>query len=146
MKILIKFVDRGFILKVLYLLLLFSALPIGEIALLLYLKDLLGTYLLLSAVAVTSLAGVGLAFVQIRAILADIRAQINDGSYPAAGFVALAGAFAGSVLLIAPGFVSDFLGLLLMLPSFRLMIGRAVTAGMKDRLKELYEYLKLYDL
>ena len=146
MKILMRFVDRGFVFKTLYLILLVSAVPIGEIALLLYLESFVGTYLLLALVAATGLIGILVAFRQIRSILAAIRKRTDSGEYPEEEFVDLAGALLGSVLLVTPGFVSDVFGLLLILPFLRRLAGRLVTVRMRDRLKEVYEYLKLYDL
>ena len=146
MKVLMRFVDRGFVFKTLYLILLVSAVPIGEIALLLYLESFVGTYLLLALVAATGLIGILVAFRQIRSILASIRKRTDSGEYPEEEFVDLAGALLGSVLLVTPGFVSDVFGLLLILPFLRRLAGRLVTVRMRDRLKEVYEYLKLYDL
>lgn len=145
MKALIRFLDRGFILKVLLLIMLYSLLPIGEIVLLLYLRDYLGNYLLVALVASTGLLGLTFAYQQLRGCILAIRRSTDSGVFPRGQFMHLAGAFVGAVLLLTPGFVTDVVGLLLFFPLFRTSVGRAITRRMEERLKELYEYLKLYE-
>ena len=70
----------------------------------------------------------------------------EDDEQRLAEFVDLAGTIVGSLLLVTPGFASDAVGFLFFVPLFRHLVGRLVTNRMRDRLKELYEYLKLYDL
>jgi UPF0716 family protein affecting phage T7 exclusion len=52
----------------------------------------------------------------------------------------------GAVFLITPGFITDFLGFLLFIPFFRNKIGNLITRRMESRLKDIYEYLKLYEM
>ena len=146
MKVLIQFLDRGFVLKVLFLIMLCSLLPVADIFLLLYIRDYIGIYLLVALVASTGLLGLLFAYQQIRAILQALRTSVDDGRYPRMEFMNLAGALVASLLLLTPGFVTDLLGILLFLPLLRVFVGRSVNRRMEGRLKELYEYLKLYDL
>ncbi len=51
-----------------------------------------------------------------------------------------------SVLLLTPGFITDLVGFLLLVPVFRQAVGRAIAKRLDRNFKEVYEYLKLYDL
>jgi UPF0716 protein FxsA len=143
MKALVRLVDRAFLLKVLYLALFYSLVPIAEIVLILYLRPHLGNYLLLAAVVSTGLLGLGIAWRQTVKALGSLREQIKSGFYPADEFAYLAGALLGSLLLLTPGFITDILGLFFFLPVIKRSVGRVVTGKIDDRLKELYEYMKL---
>ena len=144
MKGLIRFVDRNFLLKFLYLSLFYSLIPLGEIALILYLRRYIGFYLLIAAISSTGLLGLGFAWRQISSALGRLRAQVHDGTYPVDEYTDLAGAVVCGLLLLTPGFVTDFFGLLFFFPFLRRLAGRRITKKMDARLKELYEYLKLY--
>ena len=143
MKALIRFVERAFLLKVLYLALLYSLVPVAEIILILYLRPFFGNYLLLAALVATGLVGLGIAWRQVVKALASLREQVQSGEYPEQEFSNLAGALFCSLLLLTPGFISDFVGLISFLPVIKRSIGRGITGKMEDRLKELYEYMKL---
>ena len=144
MRNLIRFVDRNYLLKFLYLSLFYSLVPLGEMVLILYLRNYVGLYLLIAAICATGLLGLGFAWRQISTVLGRLKAQVHDGQYPAHEYADLAGAIVGSILLLTPGFVTDFLGLMFFFPFLRRAVGRRVTRKMDGRLKELYEYLKLY--
>ena len=140
---LINFIDRRFLLKTLYLALLYSLVPFGEIALLLYLKTYFGSYLLLAVVLATGLLGICIAWRQIVLALQSMRHQVDEGRYPEDGFAELAGSLFTGLLLVTPGFVTDVLGLLLIVAIIRRGVGRLITSKLEVRLKELYEYMKL---
>ena len=143
MKGLMRIMDRGFLLKALYLLLLYSLIPVGEIALLLYIKRFLGNYRLLALILSTGLLGIGISWRQVVSALDSLDERVHSGEYPADEFAILAGSLIGAVLLVTPGLVTDTLGLFLVFPVGRRMVGRIVTVRMEDRLKEFYEYMKL---
>jgi UPF0716 protein FxsA len=142
-KSLTHLIDRGFLVKLLYLALLFSLVPVGEIALLLYLKSYLGIYMLLAIVLITGLVGMLIAWRQIARALHAIRRQVAAGEYPRDGFASLAGSLFAALLLIIPGFITDGLGVLLIFGVLRRGVGRIVASKHEERLKELYEYMKL---
>ena len=140
---LMRIIDRSFLLKALYLLLFYSLVPVGEIALILYIKPFLGSYLIIAAVLLTGLLGAGIAWKLVSSSLRALSKQVRSGSYPRDEFSLLAGSIIAGVLLITPGFITDALGLLFALRLFRRLTGTLVTGRMEDRLKELYEYMKL---
>ncbi len=141
-----RFLDSGFILRILYLLLLFSLVPIADMFVLLQLVELVPKYVLMAIVTATGILGLVFAFLVIKSVLDTMHGRIKDGYYPGVEFFELAGLLVAAVLLITPGFVGDLLGLFLLLPGLRRAIGRGVAGSMEERFKELYEYLKLYEL
>ncbi len=146
MKSLIRFLDRGFIMKVLLVIMLYSLVPFGEFFLLLAIREYIGAYITMAAVAATALVALLYVRGRLTRILGDIHAGIREGEYPEESFDHLAGLLISAVLLLTPGFVSDFVGLVLFVPIPRRLSGRLITSRMRGRLKELYEYIKLYDL
>jgi UPF0716 protein FxsA len=143
---LMRFLDSGFILRLLYLILLLSLIPIADVYVLLQLAELVSKHVLMAVVTATGMFGLFLAFLVIRGVLDTMHARIKAGYYPGVEFFELAGLLVAAVLLITPGFIGDVLGLFLLLPGLRRAIGRWVAASMEERFKELYEYLKLYEL
>ena len=145
-RFLIRFLDRDFVVRALFLVLLYSLVPLSEIILILFVGDLIGRYLTLALAASTGLVGVLIAARQLRSLIAAARAKIRGGVYPGAELVDAAGILVGSILLMTPGFVTDAMGLLMFLPAVRKKVGGMITRRLQRRLVEVYEYLRLYDL
>ena len=145
-RLFLRFLDREFLVKLIFILLLYSLVPLGEIFLFLFLGDLLGNYLILAIAAVVGLVGILFAVGQIRHTLERLRGKIRQSQYPGREFVDLVGILVSSVLLLTPGFITDFAGFLLLIPFFREALGRAIAKRMDKSFKEVYEYLRLYDL
>ena len=137
---------KDFILKLLLLALLYSIVPLSETFLLFHFGGIFGNYLVLAAAATTGLLGVLIAFNEISSIIKQLKVKIKEGIYPGKEFISLTGVLTGGLLLLTPGFITDSLGFLLFFPVFRNGVGRMITSRMENRLKEIYEYLKLYDL
>ncbi len=146
LRLIFRFLDRDFLYKLIFALLLYSLVPLGEIFLFLYLADLIGNYLILAAAALTGLVGVLIALRQVPRVLASLKAKIRHGEYPGQEFVDLAGILVGCILLLTPGFVTDLFGFLLFLPPLRAAAGKAVARRMERKLREVYEYLRLQQL
>ena len=142
---LLRFFDRSFITRLLLLALLYSLLPLAEIFLLIYLGDRIGNYFTLALAALTGLIGMLFALRGFRRNLEILKTKIRAGEYPGEEFVTLTGIFLAAVLLLTPGFITDVLGLLLFVPVIRSGLGRLLIRLTRTDLKELYEYLKLYD-
>ena len=142
---LLRFFDRSFITRVLLLALLYSLLPLAEIFLLIYLGDRMGNYFTLALAALTGLIGMLFALRGFRKNLDILKRKIRAGEYPGEEFATLTGIFVAAVLLLTPGFITDVLGLLLFVPVIRNGLGRLLIRLTRTDLKELYEYLKLYD-
>ena len=144
--LLLRFFDRAFMFQLIMLALLYSLVPLGEIFLIIYLGTIFGNYLTLATAALTSLVGMLIALRELRRQLALLKERMNRGEYPAEEFVSLAGILIGSIFLLTPGFITDLLGFLLFVPALRRGLGRKIVRRTQLRFKELYAYLKLYDL
>ncbi len=140
---LIKLLEPATVLKLIFLLLLISLVPIGETLLIMYLGGRIGRFLTLAVAASTAALGLLFGVPRIRRIIFAIKEEVRQGDYPGEGFAEFAGALFATILLILPGFVTDFFGLIFLLPLLRRAVGRGISGPMKPRLKELYEYLKL---
>jgi UPF0716 protein FxsA len=143
--LLLRFLDRTFISKLLILGLLYSLLPLGEIFLLIWLGDRIGKYITLALAASTGLLGMLFALRAFQRTLAVLKQKIAQGVFPSEQFVTLAGIFTAALLLLTPGFITDLLGFLLFVPAFRNGLGKAILRITGVDLKEIYEYLKLYE-
>jgi UPF0716 protein FxsA len=145
-RLLFRFLDKDFLFRLIFILLLYSIVPIAEIFLFLWLGEVIGNYLILAIAAVVGLLGMLFALREVRVTLERLRARIRRHEYPGSEFVDLAGILAGSILLLTPGFITDFVGFLLLVPFFRRVLGRVVTRRMDRSLHEVYEYLQLSDI
>ncbi len=145
-RVFLRFLDRSFIIKLFLIALLYSLLPLSEIFLLIYLGGRIGNYLTLALAALTGLLGMVVALRAFQKNLASLKDRIRQGAYPGREFVNLTGIIIGGLLLLTPGFITDFCGFLLFVPVVRNAAGGAVVSRMQNSLKDLYEYLKLYDL
>ena len=143
---LIRFFDTGFILKFLITVMLISVLPIAEVYLYILLSGVLSPYIMIASLTGSSLVGLVLSYGIIKSRLKKIKNLINEDEYPESDFYKFAGVFLGSVLIIIPGFIGDLLGLILFIPGISRKIGYLLTKPMGGKVKELYEYLKLYEL
>jgi len=146
LRTLMRFLDISFILRLLYIVLLCSLIPIADMAVLLELSEILPKYALLSAVTTSGLLGLLFSFLAIRGVLRNMNTKIKEGYYPRIEFFELLGLLPSAFLLITPGFFGDLLGLILLIPTLRRNLGKALAGHTEERFKELYEYLKLYEL
>lgn len=146
LRLLFRFLDKEFLFRLIFILLLYSIVPIAEIFLFMWLGEVVGKYLILAVAAVVGLLGMLIALREVRVTLERLRARIRRHEYPGAEFVDLAGILAGAILLLTPGFITDFVGFLLMVPFFRRALGQVVTRRMDRSLHEVYEYLQLSDI
>ncbi|MCK4541951.1 MAG: FxsA family protein [Spirochaetales bacterium] len=146
LKVLIRFFDSGYILKFFLLILLFSLVPLGELYLVFMVGDLLGRYLTLAAAAVTGLAGLLVVYGSAKTALREVKKQVREGVYPTGELSLFAGTIIQALFLLTPGFFTDFLGILLLWRRVRFFTGKIITRKMENQLKEIYEYLRLYDL
>jgi UPF0716 protein FxsA len=78
------------------------------------------------ALLASAVLGAGLARSQGRYIIAKMQTSLAKGEPPAAEVVQGILVFAGGLLFILPGFVSDFVGLLCVLPGTRHLLARHV--------------------
>lgn len=142
-RLLLTFLDRGYLFKIILVLLLSSLVPLAEIFLYIALGNLIGNYLTLALAAVAGVPGALLALGQVQRTRVKLGEKIRTGEYPGREFTDLAGLLAGSLLLITPGFITDLFGYCLMIPIFREALGRAIVKKLGRSFRDVYEYLRL---
>ena len=103
----------------LILLALLIAVPIVELTLLLLVGSLTRWWVPLAFVLVTGIAGSLLAHSQGWKTVASIRSQLGSGRVPADSLIDGAMILVAGILLLTPGFLSDVLGITLLLPPIR---------------------------
>ena len=114
--------------------LLFTIIPVLEIYLIIKMGSFLGiipTILLLLAI---SSAGAWLVRHQGFAILGRIQSELAGGRVPGGALLEGALVLAGGILLLTPGFFTDFLGLFFLIPQTRQMIGRLAVQWLQRQL------------
>lgn len=114
-----------------WLFLIFVAVPIIEIGLFIQVGGFLGLWPTLAIVILTALVGTTLMRAQGMAALKKLQTNIESGGNPAdpianGAFILIAG-----LLLLTPGFFTDTVGLLLLVPPVRQALIRNVAARLK---------------
>jgi UPF0716 protein FxsA len=105
-------------------------LALAEIAVLILVGEAIGVFGTLALVLLGMLVGIGLLRHHGMTTLARMRADIAAGKMPARPLVDGAVGAAAALLLILPGFISDALGIALLIPTVRGAIWRLLAARM----------------
>ncbi len=113
---------------------LFAVVPVIELYLLIKVGSLIGALPTVLLVLGISLAGAWLVKHQGFAILRRIQEELAQGRLPAAELLDGALVLVGGVLLMTPGFFTDFLGLFFLIPFTRAMIKQMVGLWVQRRL------------
>lgn len=109
-----------------YFLAIFVAIPIIEIAVFIQAGALIGLWPTIGVVILTAIIGTSLMRAQGLQTLAKAQSQMDQGEMPiGAMFDGICILIAG-VLLLTPGFVTDTMGFLLLVPPLRQLIGAKV--------------------
>jgi UPF0716 protein FxsA len=116
------------------LFILFAVIPVIEIYLLIKVGSLIGALPTVALVLSTSLAGAWLVRHQGFEILRRIQSELAQGRLPAAELLDGAMVLVGGVLLLTPGFFTDFLGLFFLIPFTRAAIKQFARLWLQRRL------------
>lgn len=103
------------------LLFLFTVFPATELYFLIQVGGEIGVVNTIFIIVLTGIIGAGLAKNQGRAILGKIQQDMAQGKMPADQLIHGFLVFAGGLLLLTPGFVTDAIGLSLVFPLTRLL-------------------------
>jgi len=125
--------DRDSFFKLIAVFLAYALVPIGEIFFFIFLGTLIGNYLVLALAAVAGVVGALAGTAQARRLVRARGAAVEE----------LAGLGAAALLLITPGFITDVVGFLLLLPPVRAWAGRHAAALLKARAPAVYRRLGL---
>lgn len=104
------------------LFLLFTIAPAIELAILIYAGSLIGTLNTLAIVILTALAGSILVRREGIEVMNRFRSNLQSGIFPSEEIMDGALVLVAGTLLLTPGFVTDILGLLLVVPTGREII------------------------
>lgn len=104
----------------------FIVVPIIEIALLIHVGGLIGTWPTVGLVILTAVVGTALFRAQGFNILMRTQEVMARGEFPAKELFDGICVLIAGVLLLTPGFVTDALGLCLLVPGLRVWVGRAL--------------------
>lgn len=109
---------------VMIILLAFIVVPIAEIALLIHVGGLIGTWETIALVVLTAVIGTALFRAQGTRVLLRAQDVMAQGGFPAKELFDGVCILVAGVLLLTPGFITDGLGLALLVPVLRVWIGR----------------------
>lgn len=102
--------------------------PILEIALFIEVGDAIGLWPTIGIVIVTAIVGTTVMRQQGMAVLASAQRELAEDRLPVRELFDGACLLVGGALLLTPGFFTDALGLALLIPPARAVLGRAVMA------------------
>lgn len=102
-----------------WLILIFLAVPILEIALFIQVGGLIGLWPTLAIIVLTALGGTALMRAEGIRALRDLRLRLDRGGNPVGPIANGAVILVAGVLLVSPGFFTDTIGLLLLVPPIR---------------------------
>ncbi len=116
------------------LLVLFTLVPLVEIALLVEVGRRLGTLPTLGLVVLTGLVGAWLARREGFGVLRAMREELARGELPATGLIDAVLVLVGGMLLITPGFLTDLVGFALLLAPVRVLVRRCLRRALERAL------------
>ena len=109
-----------------WLLIAFIAVPIIEIALFIQIGGFLGLFPTLAIVVLTAIAGTYLVRAQGLSVLSQLQSRFREMNDPSEPLVHGAMILFSGALLLTPGFFTDFIGFLLLVPNVRAAIFQKV--------------------
>ncbi|MDO8736113.1 MAG: FxsA family protein [Thermoleophilia bacterium] len=123
------------------LLALFIVLPLLELWMIIEVGSRIGAVYTVVALILISVAGAALARQQGYRVIGRVQTEIQSGQMPGDSLVDGAIILTGALLLLTPGFLTDIVGLLLLLPFIRI----PVRSFAKRRLKKAIERRSVFD-
>lgn len=118
-----------------YLFLLFTVVPLVELALLIWIGGATAWWVPIEFVVLTGVAGATLARWQGWRAVSRIQSELVAGRVPADAMLDGAMILAGAILLITPGVLTDVVALALLIPPLRALVKRAVMATLRHRVE-----------
>jgi len=105
-----------------YMILLFTLLPAIELAILIKVGSHIGAINTMMIIIITGVTGAYLARFQGFLVLNKIQTSLNQGIMPSSELMDGLMILVGGILLLTPGFVTDILGIFLLIPLTRSLI------------------------
>jgi UPF0716 protein FxsA len=119
------------------LFLVFTVVPLAELAILVYLGGRVGIWWTVGAVLAVGLAGALLARSQGVAAVRRVAEALEAGRVPGDELLGAAVVLVGAVLLVTPGFLTDVAALVALLPPTRALVVRALKRRLQARVARL---------
>ncbi len=104
----------------------FIGVPIAEIAAFIQVGDVIGLWPTLLTIVLTALIGTAILRRQGLATLATAQSTLNEGQLPLESVVHAVFLLIAGVLLLTPGFLTDAVGFVLLVPTLRLALAHWV--------------------
>ncbi len=118
-----------------YLILLFTVLPAAELYLLIKIGSLIGAFNTVLIIVFTGVLGACMAKLEGLRVWYEFNRNVGKSIMPAEQIIDGVMVFAGGVLLITPGFITDILGFLLIIPFPRVQIKRLIRKWVKSKIE-----------
>lgn len=123
---------RGYYIPLMWLLL-FIAVPAVELGLLIRVGGQIGLLATIMLIVATGVAGWSLLKWQGLATIARIRSELGQGRVPAIEMVAGLVLLGSGLFLLTPGFLTDAVGFLMLVPAIRREVARRLVARYQTR-------------
>jgi len=124
------------------LLILFIIVPVTELYILIEVGKKIGSLTTIGIIILTGIIGAYLVKSQGFMILRKIQNDLNEGIMPGDSLIQGAIILAGGILLLTPGFVTDILGFIFLVPVSRNIVKKYLLKWLKGKIKEGNFYYK----
>ena len=118
------------------LFLIFTIVPVIEIWLIIKIGHVIGSLPTVAILLAISIAGAWLARSQGFQVITAIRDELAIGRLPAAHFLDGALILAGGILLLTPGFFTDFVGLFFLIPPTRTLLKQWLGTWLEHKVRQ----------
>lgn len=115
------------------LIILFTVVPLVELAILIKLGNIIGLIPTISIVILTGILGASLTRYQGISTLNEIQREMSQGVVPAENLLNGVLILVGGVVLLTPGLLTDIFGFLLLIPLTRNWFKRILKSKLKER-------------
>ena len=118
------------------LLILFVIVPVTELYILIEVGKKIGSLTTIGIIILTGIIGAYLVKGQGFMILKKIQNDLNEGIIPGDSLIQGAIILAGGILLLTPGFVTDIIGFIFLIPVSRRVVKKYLLKWLKGKIKE----------
>ena len=118
---------------------LFIIIPIIEITVLMQVGELIGAWPTVAIVIVSAWVGAKYVRQQGIATLQSVQTKMDQGELPSSEIVTGVMLLVAGILLVTPGFVTDVIGLLLLVPNMRKTLATSIQKYMKTKQTNNFE-------
>lgn len=116
------------------LFLIFAVVPVVELAVLIYVGSIIGTFNTIAIVVLTAAVGAYMVKLEGIGVIYRFRMSIAEGTFPAEEIIDGAMVLVAGALLLTPGFFTDIAGFLMVFPASRGVIKRLLRRYVNHRI------------